>query len=116
MEANKETEAELRRLLKEQSKTLAESEVLEAKREKEEQKDLNEALKVRMREVEKLERVRLESQMKCERERAAREMDQMKAHFEAEDAKKDAESAAARKAAALEKKAEQSECGIEAAK
>ena len=41
------------------------------------------ALAVRMREVEKLERVRLESQMKCEKERADREMEEMRNHFKA---------------------------------
>jgi len=61
MEATKETETELRRLISEQKKTLAESEIIEKEREKVERTDMEAALKVRMREVEKLERVRLES-------------------------------------------------------
>jgi len=88
MEATKETEAELKRLLNEQKKTLAQSEELEKKREAQEKRDLDGALKVRMREVEKIERVRLESQMKCEKQRACMEMDQMRRHFEEENRKR----------------------------
>ena len=85
MEDTKATQAELNNLLKEQQKTLAASEKMEAAREAQEQKDVDMALKVRMKEVEKLERVRLQSQMKCERERANREIESMRRHFDAED-------------------------------
>ena len=61
---------------------------LEEKRKEEEKKDLDNALKVRMREVEKIERVRLESQMKCEKDRAQREMEEMRRHFEEENRKR----------------------------
>ena len=61
---------------------------LEEKRKEEEKKDLDNALKVRMREVEKIERVRLESQMKCEKDRAQREMEEMRRHFEEENKKR----------------------------
>ena len=88
LDATKETEAELRRLLSEQKKTLLDSNILEKAKEAQEAKDMELAMSVRMREVEKLERVRLESMMKCEKERATNDMDEMRKHFEEMNKKK----------------------------
>lgn len=74
------------------------------------------ALKVRMREVEKLERVRLESQMKCEKERANREMEEMRAHFKAQEEKRMEEAKQAKCEADSKKKEQEDKNGFEAAK
>lgn len=116
MEATKETEAELRRLIKEQHKTLIESEKMEKARLAEEEKDLDAAMVVRMKEVEKLERARLASQMKCERERANREMEQMKNHFDGLDKSKADENRRNKCVEDSKKSEDESKSGLEAAK
>ena len=60
MKASKKTESELNRLTKEQEKTLEHSQKLENKRHEQEHKDMQEALQVRLHEVEKCERQRLD--------------------------------------------------------
>ena len=69
-------------VLKDQAKTLAKSEAIEKKREAIEQKDFEEALAVRMKEVEKFEKIRLQSQMQHERSKAKAELECSRKHFD----------------------------------
>ena len=61
MGLSKKTEQELTKLTKEQEKTIDKSHAMEKKRRDEEHKDMQDCLRVRMREVEKCEQARMEN-------------------------------------------------------
>ena len=89
---------------------------MEEKRKQQEHKDMQDCLRVRMREVHKCEQARMENQMRCQRMQACAEVDEAKRMQEMEMRRREEQMRADRCAAANRANQQSAAGGYEAAK